>query len=82
MDESESPTFPSEKEREDDRYHWEYSMYPGTSVPDRETEYPISKIEPLKEPEAKSECLSSLSQEVGLVYPKVRVKAFTREKSV
>ena len=67
MDESESPTFPSEKEREDDRYHCEYSMYPGTSVPDRETEYPISNREPLKEADAKIECLSSISQEVGLV---------------
>ena len=57
-------------------------MYPGTSVPDRDSEYPISKIEPLKEPEAKSECLSSNVQEVGLVYPRVRVNAFTIEKSV
>ena len=82
MEDRESPTFPRVKERDDEIYHWEYSMYPGTSVPDRDSEYPISKIEPLKEPEAKSECLSSISQLDGLVYPKVRVKAFTREKSV
>ena len=67
VEESDRPTFPRLKERADDKYHCDSSSYPGTSVPDRETEYPISKIEPLKEPEAKSECLSSLSQLDGLV---------------
>ena len=82
MEDRESPTFPRVKERDDEIYHCEYSMYPGTSVPDRDNEYPISNTEPLKEAEAKMECLSSLSQLDGLVYPRVRVKAFTREKSV